>query len=97
MIRFPQRGSVVPSTVGGARVVSSAGTSVHHRLAVAFRHGVSVRLLGHELRAHAPAHARATARHHMAAGALTWTHGCSEHLVGHSRRGVLICSIKNLA
>lgn len=72
----------VPSTVGRGRVVSSAGTSVHDGLAVTFGDGIAVRLLAHELRAHAWTHTRAAAGHHVVARVLTWTHGPTEHLQG---------------
>lgn len=72
----------VPSTVGRGRVVSSTGAPVHDGLAVTFGDGISVRLLAHELRAHAWTHTRAAAGHHVVARVLTWTHGPTEHLQG---------------
>lgn len=70
----------VPSTVGRCRVVSGTGPSVHDGLPIAFSDGVSVRLLAHELGAHAWTHTRAATGHHVTARALTRTHGCAKYL-----------------
>lgn len=72
--------ATVPSTVGRGRVVSGTGPSVHDGLSIAFGDGISVRLLAHELGAHAGTHTRAATGHHVAARTLTRTHGCAKYL-----------------
>lgn len=70
----------VPSSVGRGRVVGGTGPSVHDGLPVAFGDGVSIRLLAHELGAHAWTHTRAASGHHVTARALTRAHGCAKYL-----------------
>lgn len=70
----------VPSPVGRGRVVGGTGPPVHDGLAVAFGDGVSIRLLAHELGAHAWTHTRAASGHHVTARALARTHGCAKYL-----------------
>lgn len=70
----------VPSSVGRGRVVGGTGPSVHDGLPVAFSDGVSIRLLAHELGAHAWTHTRAATGHHVTARALARTHGCAKYL-----------------
>lgn len=85
---FPEESSL-PSSIGWSRVVGSAGSSVHDRLAVAFRHAVPVRLLAHELGAHAASHPWAANWHYVTTRTLAGAHGWSKHLQVKWRRDAL--------
>lgn len=86
----------VPSAVGRGRVVSGTGPPVHDGLPVALGDGVSVRLLAHELGAHAWTHTRAASGHHVTAGALTRTHGCPKNLQCRKRQMGVLSGSRNM-